>query len=303
VLSGLDTLSANVCRFCAGEVVEQVDPPDKEYTVVSANGTRLVVPLTSMVRRSVELTRAELKAWVHSVARQQSLGVRGMSCVWLVHDDLLAMHNVQAKVPEHIEAQLAKGAKRRQARQRAKERSREQVACAAPRTQMLQAQHGHVQGSGVGFAEGAAAAAVLGATAAAMQVHIRSPAAHSAEPPHESLEASEAKLEVGSLKAAIFQVLKDAGSDGLSVNDIMSAVKVLGFDWQDCQRVGKSSIASTCSHDAIFLRLAPGIFTLRALPGALQRLSAIGACSRETLDVWSHACSIYISVVPCLLVA
>lgn len=268
--------------------------------MVSANGTVLVVPLASMTRRSVELTRAELKAWVHSVARQQSLGVRGMSCVWLVHNDLIAVHNVQTKVPEHVEVQLAKGAKRRQARQRAKERSRGH-ASSVQYAHLLQPQLAEAPGGedGVGVDVGATAA-VLGETAAAMQTHGRALAAHSADPPEETLEASEARLgqqEAGSLKAAIFRVLKAAGPDGLAVNDIMAAVKGLGFEWNDSERGGKSSIASTCSHDAIFLRLAPGVFTLRALPGALQRFSAISVCCRETLDVrpplWSLCHSVH----------
>lgn len=65
----------------------------------------------------------------------------------------------------------------------------------------------------------------------------------------------------------------------------MEGLKKYGFDWGANTRGGKSSIASTCRHDSIFLRLGPGRFTLRALPGALDHVDASATCSRQELEV------------------
>lgn len=65
----------------------------------------------------------------------------------------------------------------------------------------------------------------------------------------------------------------------------MEGLKQYGFDWGANTRGGKSSIASTCRHDNIFLRLGPGRFTLRALPGALDNVDASATCSRQELEV------------------
>ena len=104
-------------------------------------------------------------------------------------------------------------------------------------------------------------------------------------PPDEPLQESEARLEDGSLKQAIFAVLRVAGPAGLAVSQIMDGLKAQGFDWGSNTRAGKSSISSTCGHDTIFLRLGPGRFTLRALPGALDHVDASATCSRQELDV------------------
>lgn len=71
----------------------------------------------------------------------------------------------------------------------------------------------------------------------------------------------------------------------MGVSEIMDGLKQHGFDWGANTRGGKSSIASTCRHDNIFLRLGPGKFTLRALPGALDHVDASATCSRQELEV------------------
>lgn len=81
------------------------------------------------------------------------------------------------------------------------------------------------------------------------------------------------------------QVLEEAGPEGLTVTEIMERVRVHGFDWHENTRVGKSSISSTCGHDAIFLRLGAGRFTLRALPGAFANVDASASRSRQELEV------------------
>lgn len=104
-------------------------------------------------------------------------------------------------------------------------------------------------------------------------------------PAEEPLEDAEARLEDGSLKQAIFAALKLAGPTGLTVAHIMDHLKAQGFDWGSNPRAAKSSISSTCGHDNVFLRLGPGRFTLRALPGALEHVDAAAGCSRQELEV------------------
>lgn len=99
------------------------------------------------------------------------------------------------------------------------------------------------------------------------------------------MEESEARLEDGSLKQAIFAVLRAAGPAGLTVSQIMDHLKAQGFDWGSNLRAAKSSISSTCGHDNVFLRLGPGRFTLRALPGAQEHVDVGASCTRQELEV------------------
>lgn len=104
-----------------------------------------------------------------------------------------------------------------------------------------------------------------------------------------SLEEAEERLEDGSLKQAIFAILKAAGPAGLAVSQIMEHLKLQGFSWGTNPRAAKSSISSTCSHDNMFLRLEPGKFTLAALPGAKEHMHASAGCSRQELEVCPNA--------------
>lgn len=66
---------------------------DKEYTVLveAANGSRYAVQArkSRMQRVLGQLTKSAVKAWLNEVSRQQSLGVKGMTCVWQVRSSLL----------------------------------------------------------------------------------------------------------------------------------------------------------------------------------------------------------------------
>lgn len=66
---------------------------DKEYTVLveAANGSRYAVQArkSRMQRVLGQLTKSAVKAWLNEVSRQQSLGVKGMTCVWQVRSTLL----------------------------------------------------------------------------------------------------------------------------------------------------------------------------------------------------------------------
>jgi hypothetical protein len=275
---------------------------DKQY-IVATDGVQMPLPMSQMTRKVASITKAAFKVWIHSVARQQTLGRRGMPAIWIVNPDILEQHSISDDLPEGIAEHVQQSALRRQRRSRAKDKPRMQlsstpaaVLAAVPaagndRLQLLAAAGATEQQ----LQEAAlliqlnvlSTSAAEGGRGESLAVgHVKAPAAHSTALPKESLEESEARLEDGTLKKAIFTVLKAAGPDGLGVNEIMEHLQPLGFAWQGNERAGKSSISSTCGHSAIFLRLEAGVFTLRALPGALDRVNmASVSCSREVLEV------------------
>ena len=66
------------------------------------------------------------------------------------------------------------------------------------------------------------------------------------------------------------QALKEAGYDGLDTSQLVEAVHASGVKtWED-QRIAKSSVASSCTHDPAFVRLQKGRFALRALRPDLE---------------------------------
>lgn len=81
--------------------------------------------LSDMIRACTHLTKSSVKSWLNSVSRQQSLGIKGMTCVWLVRAELLSEHSIPDNLPPHIDQQLKKTAKRREQRQRAKKRAKQ----------------------------------------------------------------------------------------------------------------------------------------------------------------------------------
>ncbi|DBA68705.1 TPA: hypothetical protein ACH3X2_013498 [Trebouxia sp. C0005] len=86
----------------------------------------------------------------------------------------------------------------------------------------------------------------------------------------ESLEEVEQRLQPGSVKHAIFQVLKNYGHKGQSVGRIVEEMSKRGLRDFSSARNAKSSVASTCAHDTAFARVAPGTFALRAVPGVIE---------------------------------
>ncbi|DBA80639.1 TPA: hypothetical protein ACH3X1_007887 [Trebouxia sp. C0004] len=86
----------------------------------------------------------------------------------------------------------------------------------------------------------------------------------------ESLEEVEQRLQPGSVKHAIFQVLKNYGHKGQSVGKIVEEMSKRGLRDFSSARNAKSSVASTCAHDTAFARVAPGTFALRAVPGVVE---------------------------------
>ncbi len=85
------------------------------------------------------------------------------------------------------------------------------------------------------------------------------------------------------------QALKEAGYDGLDTSQLVEAVHASGVKtWED-QRIAKSSVASSCTHDPAFVRLQKGRFALRALRPDLEVRPCLSqsksACLRLLNDV------------------
>ena len=283
----------------------------------AADGREATVAMSQMTRRVASITKAAFKVWLHSVARQQSLGRRGMPGIWIVHAATLTQHGVTDSLPPDVAEVVRESELRRQRRNKSKGNASKPTAdgsaagsCARGRSNGSTAvkngrstpQLAALPATGNDELQRLAAAGAteqeVAEAALQMQLNaisaasdetvnaVKAPAAHSTAPAEESVEESEAKLEAGTLKAAIFAVLKEAGPAGLNVNDIMAAVGPLGFTWPGNGRAGKSSISSTCGHCAVFVRLDAGIFALRALPGALDRVNTASApYSRDVLEV------------------
>uniref|UniRef100_A0A061RK79 Bromodomain adjacent to zinc finger domain protein 1A n=1 Tax=Tetraselmis sp. GSL018 TaxID=582737 RepID=A0A061RK79_9CHLO len=97
------------------------------------------------------------------------------------------------------------------------------------------------------------------------------PVAQAVEPLHQT----QARLQPGSVKDAIFRILRESGVQGLTISEIAEAMHGFGLkDWGDI-KTAKNSIASTCLHDAAFARVAKGRFALRALPGVLEAEASV----------------------------
>jgi hypothetical protein len=82
----------------------------------------------------------------------------------------------------------------------------------------------------------------------------------------EILDQCTKRLKPGTVKHSVFVVLRDeAGSKGMAVAEIYAAMQRRGMasQWSD-PRAAKSSIASSCAHDAAFVRIRQGVFALRA---------------------------------------
>lgn len=68
----------------------------------------------------------------------------------------------------------------------------------------------------------------------------------------------------------LLQVLRNYGHKGRSVSKIVEEMSKKGLRDFSNARNAKSSVASTCAHDAAFARVAPGTFALRSVPGVVE---------------------------------
>lgn len=82
---------------------------------------------------------------------------------------------------------------------------------------------------------------------------------------HESLEDVEKRIQPGSIKHGVFTLLKEAGTSGMSINEIVDTLQERGLKTWEEPRQARNSITSTCGHDSAFARIAPGRFALRCL--------------------------------------
>ena len=80
-----------------------------------------------------------------------------------------------------------------------------------------------------------------------------------------TLERDRGKFKPHSIKASIFQVLEEAGPEGLQVSQIVQVTQERGMkDWRRLL-TPKCTVSASCSTDSVFVRVAPGTFALRAL--------------------------------------
>ena len=81
----------------------------------------------------------------------------------------------------------------------------------------------------------------------------------------------------------MLQVLKNYGNKGRSVGKIVEEMSKKGLREFSSARNAKSSVASTCAHDAAFARVAPGTFALRAVPGVVEVILSLclGLCNGD----------------------
>ncbi|KAL6770363.1 hypothetical protein ACKKBG_A34655 [Auxenochlorella protothecoides x Auxenochlorella symbiontica] len=95
----------------------------------------------------------------------------------------------------------------------------------------------------------------------------------------ESLGDVERRIQPGSIKHAVFCVLRDAGPAGLTIVDAAGRIVDAGLRAWDDTRAARNSVASTCGHDPAFVRVGPGRFALRALVPleGVAELAAAGA--------------------------
>lgn len=90
---------------------------DKQYVVrMDTTGAEIDVAMSQMTRRVTSITKAAFKPWIHSVARQQSLGRRGMPGIWIVHSEVLAQYSVADSLPPDVAEVVRESEARRQKR-------------------------------------------------------------------------------------------------------------------------------------------------------------------------------------------
>ncbi|KAK9843536.1 hypothetical protein WJX81_007913 [Elliptochloris bilobata] len=74
-----------------------------------------------------------------------------------------------------------------------------------------------------------------------------------------------ARFAPGTVKAAAWQVLADAGPGGLPVGEIAERVQTLGLRDMRTSKAPKASVVAALSADLVFARVAPGTYALHSL--------------------------------------
>ncbi|KAK9824389.1 hypothetical protein WJX72_009931 [[Myrmecia] bisecta] len=292
----------------------RVSAVDMEYEVEwlvhgEPSGRFAVLTRGEMLRKKSPLSRAVLSTWLQEVAVCEPVqGVKGVPCLWKAHPELEEQYDLPDMPPPDLEEKLQRAAKRkalkdkeanmRAERERALKAEATAIAMAAfagagHRTDVLGAALGS---SGAASAEAQARAAEAKARMAALLGHSseQSPMAaflgssaavqgllqkqeqvpERPPVPIESFEDTEARLQPGTVKRGIYDILRDCGPQGSSVASIVDGLQSSGVKvWED-QRIAKSSVASICGHDDAFARIGQGRFALRAFPGVVEVIAA-----------------------------
>jgi len=96
------------------------------------------------------------------------------------------------------------------------------------------------------------------------------------EPETETLEEVEKRMNPGSIKHHVLTLLKEAGEEGLSVNELVDEIQKREWkNWEEPKQA-RNSVASTCGLDKAFIRVGPAKFALKSLlpPDKLKALLA-----------------------------
>ena len=192
-----------VRQLCAAAGQDPVTV-DKVY-IVRTDGVEVPLAMSVMQRKIASLTKGGLKAWVHTVARQQSRGKRGLPGVWLVQQELLDRYGVDNNLPADILAQAQMSEQRREKRNKVSVGSGPAAqAAAAVATGGSPADDGPGSNSGGGGRGRQGSAMAARAALAKVPLHSGSAAAASAGAPARSVgsQPSPANAQLTELAAA-----------------------------------------------------------------------------------------------------
>ncbi|CAD7702456.1 unnamed protein product [Ostreobium quekettii] len=97
----------------------------------------------------------------------------------------------------------------------------------------------------------------------------------------EALEDTDRRLSAGSLKRAVFEILKGVGPYGASTTYLLQRLRDRNMNREVTDsKSAKSCVASTLAHDLAFVRVAHGHFAIRAFTKATTQEGGTGGSSR-----------------------
>ncbi|KAK9860443.1 hypothetical protein WJX84_001872 [Apatococcus fuscideae] len=281
------TPAACVVAQCLGpdgldaDEIDELQVLDMEYEVEwlqagedEIEGVREVLARSHMGRKRSPLTRPLLKSWLQEAATCEPLeGTKGPPCFWSVIPELASKWGLPQQPPRDLLERIDQAAKKKAAKGR---RSSEKVVRPRKSPVMKSEAYGGASPSGE---------AHLGDTPLLNSLRsLKAEEGYEGSPEtapelmdpalEERLEEAEQRMQPGTIKHALFYLLKEAGPRGSTLEELVTGVQDAGLKtWTD-MRIAKSSIASTCGHDLAFGRLPHGRFALRGLPGVRQALAS-----------------------------
>ncbi|KAK9865721.1 hypothetical protein WJX84_004504 [Apatococcus fuscideae] len=264
------------------EEIDELQVLDMEYEVewlrlgeddIEGDGAREVLARGQIGRKRSPLTRLLLKSWLQEAATCEMLeNARGPPCLWSVIPELAEKWGLPQHPPRDLLERIDVAAKKKAARAK---KSTEKMGRSRKSPVKLEAYEA-ASPSG----EGEPGESPLMSSLRSMKAEDGYPASSEAAPDlmdpalEEGLEEAEQRMQPGTIKHALFHLLKEAGPRGSTLGELVNGVQQAGLkSWTD-MRIAKSSIASTCGHDLAFGRLPHGRFALRGLPGVRQALAS-----------------------------